>query len=127
MSTIPDSHLDLLSGSIGAFATVGPDGRPQVTAITARLLDDGRIHTSINTARQKFRNLSAKPVATFLVIDATNPWRTIEVRGDVELLPDQDKSWSREFLGDAIDIDAIDGTAARVHLILTPRKTNVHG
>jgi PPOX class probable F420-dependent enzyme len=124
---IPDSHADLLQGRIGSLATVGRDGVPQVTAIAFALQDDGCIHTSINTERQKYRNLVVNPVATLHMIDPTNPWRTIEIRGTVELVPDPDKSWTKAFLQGAVDVDAIDGSAKRVQLILTPTKINTHG
>lgn len=124
---IPDSHADLLHGRIGSLATVGRDGVPQVTAIAFAIHDDGCIHTSINTERQKYRNLVANPVGTLHVIDPTNPWRTIEIRGTVELVPDPDKSWTKAFLQGAVDVDAIDGAAERMHLILTPSKINTHG
>ena len=124
MATIPDTHSDLLSGPV-SLATSNPDGYPQVTAVVAVLQDDGKLHTSVNTARQKYRNLVATPKATVFAIDTGNPYRTIEVRADAELVADPDKSWSKGFLGDAIDLDAIDGDAERFHVILTPTKVNV--
>jgi hypothetical protein len=34
MATIPESHIDLLRPSaLGALATIGPDGFPQLTAL----------------------------------------------------------------------------------------------
>ena len=122
-TTIPETHTDLLQGTV-AFTTVNPDGYPQVTAVTARLQDDGKIHTSVNTARQKYKNLVARPQATVFAIDPQNPYRTIEVRADVELVADPDKSWTKAFLP-GFDVDAVDGDAARFHVILTPVKVNV--
>ncbi|HWL43954.1 MAG TPA: pyridoxamine 5'-phosphate oxidase family protein [Ilumatobacter sp.] len=122
MATIPDSHADLLDGVV-ALTTVGPDGYPQATAVNVRLEADGKIHTSINDGRQKFRNLSARPQATVFMIDPANPYRTIEVRADAELVADPDKSWTRAFLP-GFDVDAIDGDAQRYHVILTPVKVN---
>ena len=125
MTTIPESHADLLQGPVGSFATVGADGYPQVTAIVAKLGDDGLIHTSVNNARQKFHNLVRHPQATLQVIDSANPFRTIEVRCDVELVADPDKAWTKAFLP-GLDVDAIDGPdAERFHVILSPVKVNV--
>jgi len=124
MTAIPDSHADLLRGTV-ALATVNPDGYPQVTAVVAVLQDDAKLHTSVNTQRQKYRNLLATPKATVFAVDPANPYRTVEVRADVELIPDPDKAWTKGFLGDAVDVDALDGDAERFHVVLTPTKVNV--
>lgn len=122
MASIPASHADLLTGVV-ALTTVGSDGYPQVTAVTARLESDGNLHTSVNDARQKYRNVVAHPRATVFVIDPADPYRTIEVRADVELIPDTDKSWTKVFLP-GFDVDAVDGPASRYHMVLTPVKVN---
>ncbi len=122
MPTIPDSHADLVNGIV-ALTTLNPDGYPQVTAVSVALTD-GKLHTSVNDSRQKYHNLVAHPQATVFAIDPTNPYRTIEVRADVEVVPDPDKSWTKQFLP-GFDVDAIDGDAGRYHVILTPAKVNV--
>lgn len=124
MATIPESHAGLLMGPV-SLATQNPDGYPQVTAVVAMLQDDGKLHTSVNSSRQKYRNLLATPKATVFAIDPANPYRTIEVRADAELLDDPGKEWTKGFLGDAVDVDAIDGDADRFHVVLTPTKVNV--
>lgn len=122
MATIPESHADLLSGVV-ALVTVGADGYPQTTAVTVRLEADGKLHTSINDGRQKYKNLATHPQAAVFVIDPANPYRTVEVRADVELVPDPDKAWTKAFLP-GFDVDAIDGDAQRFHVVLTPAKVN---
>ncbi len=124
MTTIPDSHADLVKGTV-SLSTLNPDGYPQVTAVVAALQEDGKLHTSVNTARQKYRNLLATPKATVFAIDPANPYRTIEVRADAELIADPGKEWTKAFLGDAVDVDVIDGDAERFHVVLTPTKVNV--
>lgn len=85
MTSIPDSHHDLVeSPLIGALATVGPDGTPQVTAIWF-VADGDTVKTSIVTARQKYKNVVAHPQATLFIIDPQNPFRTLEIRGIVEV------------------------------------------
>lgn len=82
---IPDSHLDLLEGPIYVtLATVMPNGQPQLSVVWCNT--DGE-HVLLNTARgrQKDKNLTARPMATMLALDPTNPFRFIEVRGTVEL------------------------------------------
>jgi PPOX class probable F420-dependent enzyme len=85
---IPPSHRDLLAPpATVTLATLGPTGYPQVTAIWA-LLEGDLIVTSLAGVRQKLRNLIAHPRATVFVIDRANPFRTLEVRGDVTVEPD---------------------------------------
>jgi PPOX class probable F420-dependent enzyme len=87
---IPVSHRDLLEAPIPvALATLGSSGYPQVTAIWA-VLDGDTIVTSLAGARQKLKNLRAHPQATVFVVDPANPYRTLEVRGDVTIEPDPD-------------------------------------
>mgnify|MGYP001297358975 CR=1 FL=1 len=123
MPTIPDDYADLLSGTV-TLVTVNADGYPQATAVVTKL-DGGVLHTSINDARQKYKNLTARPKATVFAIDPANPYRTIEVRADAELIPDPDKSWTKAFLP-GFDVDAVDGDARRFHVVLTPVKVNVY-
>ena len=85
---IPSSHLDLLETPIPvSLSTVGPTGHPQVTAIWV-IVEDGNVVTSLTGVRQKSKNLEARPQATVFVIDPGNPYRTLEVRGDVTIEPD---------------------------------------
>jgi PPOX class probable F420-dependent enzyme len=88
--TIPDSHRDLLESPIPVgLATLGPTGYPQVTAIWV-ILDGEVLVTSLTAARQKVRNVVRHPEGTVFVIDPANPFRTLEVRGDVTVEPDPD-------------------------------------
>ena len=85
---IPLSHRDLLEAPIPiALATIGPTGHPQVTAVWA-ILDGDTVVTSLAGTRQKLRNLRARPQATVFVVDPRNPYRTLEIRGDVTIAPD---------------------------------------
>jgi PPOX class probable F420-dependent enzyme len=87
---IPASHRDLLEDPIPVgIATVGASGHPQVTAIWV-VLDGDNIVTSLAGMRQKLKNLLERPQATVFVIDPNNPFRTLEVRGDVTIDPDPD-------------------------------------
>jgi len=81
--TIPDSHRDLLAGSVhGILATVMPDGQPQSSVVW---VDYDGAYVLINTTleRQKGRNMLANPSVSLLVIDPQNDARWIEVRGRV--------------------------------------------
>jgi PPOX class probable F420-dependent enzyme len=80
MGTIPESHRDLLDADVGVLATVGNDGRPQLSAVWF-LAEGDTIALSLNTARQKTKNLKANAVATLFILDRQNPYRYLEVRG----------------------------------------------
>ena len=93
MSTIPDSHRDLLDAPVAMLATVGADGRPQVSAVWF-LADGDTVRLSLNTARQKTKNLMARTAATLFVLDTANPARYLEVRGDATVEPDDDYAFA---------------------------------
>ena len=94
MPEIPASHRDLVeSGRFAALATLGPDGFPQVTAV-GFLLEDGAIKLSLNTTRQKTRNLRRHPEATLFFADPANPYRTLEVRARAVVEPDPDYAFA---------------------------------
>ena len=89
MTAIPDSHRDLLSAQVGTLATVGPDGRPQLSEAWF-LAERDTVVISLNTSRQKTKNLRANPAVSFLILDLANPYRYLELRGDAEITPDND-------------------------------------
>lgn len=80
---IPESHKDLLTEPVVVtLVTVMPNGQPQATPVWAHY--DGS-NIIINTARgrQKDRNLRERGKATILATDPKNPYRWLEVRGEV--------------------------------------------
>jgi PPOX class probable F420-dependent enzyme len=89
MDAIPESHLDLLQGEFATLATLGPDGRPQLSEVWF-LEEDGGVAISLNTSRQKAKNLVRQPACTVFLLDLSNPYRYVELRGDAELTPDPD-------------------------------------
>ncbi len=85
---IPQSHHDLLDTPIPvALATIGTSGYPQVTYVWV-IREGDTVVTSVTGSRQKFKNLQARPQATVFAVDPANPFRTLEIRGDVTLTPD---------------------------------------
>ena len=93
MSTIPDSHRDLLDAPVAMLATVGADGRPQVSAVWF-LAEGDTVRLSLNTARQKTKNLETNPAATLFVLDTANPARYLELRGDATVAADDDYAFA---------------------------------
>ena len=83
--TLPGSHRDLLAApGVAVLTTIGADGYPQSTAIWF-LADEDVVRISLHTGRQKYRNLRRNPHATLFLLDPTNPYRTLELRGDVTI------------------------------------------
>jgi PPOX class probable F420-dependent enzyme len=95
MPEIPSSHRDLLGGEFATLGTVGPDGRPQLSEVWF-LAEGDTVAFSLNTARQKTRNLMAHPVASVLILDLAVPYRYLEIRGDAEVTPDDDLSFAKK-------------------------------
>jgi hypothetical protein len=92
-NSIPDSHRDLLDGDVLTLATVGDDGYPQVSEVWF-LVDDGQIAMSLNTRRQKVKNLETEPACTVLLLDLQNPYRYLEIRGTAVVTPDNDRAFA---------------------------------
>jgi PPOX class probable F420-dependent enzyme len=70
------------------LATVGTDGRPQVTPVWC---DFDGTHVRINTARGrvKDRNLKENPRVALSAQDPDNPYRYVQVRGRVTEMMEQ--------------------------------------
>jgi PPOX class probable F420-dependent enzyme len=110
-STVPDSHRDLLDTPFATLATVGPDGRPQVSEVWF-LAEDDALRVSLNATRQKTRNLVANPVISLFLLDLANPLRYLELRGDAEVTPDDDYSFADRLAakyGEGVDLREMDG------------------
>ena len=85
----PESHRDLLQSKVAILATVGRDGRPQVSALWF-LAEGDVVKISLNTSRQKFKNLERNPAVSLVLMDHANPGRYVELRGNAEIEPDPD-------------------------------------
>jgi PPOX class probable F420-dependent enzyme len=90
---IPESHKDLLSAQVGVLGTVGSSGRPQLSA-TWFLAEGETVKISLNTSRQKVKNLLANPKVSFMIIDPANPYKYVELRGDAAITPDADYAFA---------------------------------
>ena len=88
MTSIPDSHCDLLNEQVLTLATIGASGRPQLSNVWF-LAEGDTVKMSLNTARQKVKNLQANPACS-VIITGTPPYRYLEIRGDAEITPDDD-------------------------------------
>ena len=126
MTDFPDSHRDLLDAEVATLATIGRHEIPQQTA-TWFLYDDGELRLSLNTSRRKTKNLMRRPQCSLLILDPAVAQRYLEVRGTVEIEPDDDYAFARRFgakYGGA-DLSAHDGPGES-RVVVTINPTNVY-
>jgi PPOX class probable F420-dependent enzyme len=124
-TTVPETFRDLLEAQVATFATVGPDGRPQLSAVWF-LHDDGELKVSLHATRQKTKNLRRNRAVNLFVLDPQNPMRYLEVRGDAELSDDTDYAFAARVgakYGGA-DLRQLDGDDQR-RVVVTIRPTRV--
>ena len=92
MTSIPEAHRDLLNAQVAVLGTIGASGRPQLSGLWF-LAEDDTVRLSLNTTRQKVKNLQANPKCS-LIIFGDPPYRYLELRGDAEITPDDDYSFA---------------------------------
>jgi PPOX class probable F420-dependent enzyme len=107
MPAIPESHRDLLDGQVATLATVGPDGRPQLSEVWF-LREGDTVAVSLNSSRQKTKNMVANPAVCLFLLDLATPYRYLELRGDAEISADNDYSFADQ-------VGAKYGSDLRVH------------
>ena len=122
---VPDSHQDLLDAATAVLATVGPDGRPQLSAVWF-LRDGDDVRISLNSERQKVKNLVADPVVTLFVLDPAAPTRYLEIRGDAAIEDDPDYAFAERVGAKyGADLRSFDGEGAkRVVVTVQPVRIN---
>ena len=128
MPPIPASHRDLLKGEFATLGTVGPDGRPQLSEVWF-LAEGDTVATSLNTSRQKTKNLLANPAASLFLLDLANAYRYVELRGDAEISADDDYSFADQ-LGAKYHANLRDRDQpgdSRVRVIIRPVRVHVWG
>ena len=80
---IPEKYQDLLEKpAFGHLGTIMADGQPQVTVVW---LDyhDGQIWLNSAKGRKKDENMRERPRVSLCVTDPENPYRYMEIRGEV--------------------------------------------
>lgn len=125
MPEIPESHRDLLSSDVATFATVGADGRPQLSEVWF-LAEGDTVKVSLNKARQKTRNLEQNPAVNVFILDLKNPYRYLELRGDATVEPDDDYGFA-DRVGEkyGADLRTMDGPGeSRVVVTVRPVRVN---
>jgi PPOX class probable F420-dependent enzyme len=125
MTDIPDSHRDLLQGQVATLATIGPDRRPQLSEVWF-LAEEDAVAISLNTSRQKTKNLIARPQCCLFILDLAVPQRYLELRGDAEILADDDYSFA-DRVGQKYGVDLRDHDGPgdkRVVVRILPSRVN---
>lgn len=125
---IPASHRDLLQSKVAMLATVGSSGRPQLSALWF-LAEGDDVRISLNTSRQKFKNLQAHPAVSLMLMDHANPMRYVELRGYAEIEPDPDYRFAdRVGAKYGVDLRTRDRPGeGRVILTIRPDRVRTYG
>jgi PPOX class probable F420-dependent enzyme len=103
-ANIPEGYRDLLeSDALMHVATIGPEGEPQNNPVWFDW-DGEHVKFSQTKARQKYRNVARDPRIAFSLVDPNDPYRYLEIRGDVERIdedPDLDfiNAMAKKYLG----------------------------
>lgn len=85
MEPIPDSFLDLFERkTVAHFATMMPDGTPQVTPVWIDVDDEGYVLVNTARNRQKDKNVQQNPKVGVSIPDPEDPYRYLSIRGEVE-------------------------------------------
>ncbi len=125
MTAIPDSHRDLLDAPVAVLATVSADGRPQLSAVWF-LAEGDTVRVSVNTTRQKLKNLRRNPAVNLFILDLANPSRYLELRGDAEVADDSSYEFAdrvgKKYNADVRNYDG-PGTS-RVAITIHPTRVN---
>lgn len=83
MNDAIEKYRDLLeSKELIVVATVNEDGSPQTSPVWF-VFRDGILELNSAKGRKKDRNMRARPKFSGTIVDANNPYRYVEVRGDI--------------------------------------------
>ena len=130
-ATIPVSHLDLFQKkSLAYLATVLKDESVQVTPVWCGY-EDGLVIVNSAKGRQKDINMRRNPTVTLCIADPENPFRYLEVRGQVEEITESGADamidrMAKRYLG----VDSYPHRASgevRVNYLIRPDKVRANG
>jgi len=105
---VPERLHDLLEGtSLGHLATVDERGRPQVNPVWF-LWENDQLLIGVKGDTGKLRNLRRNPWLSLSILDPGNPFRYLELRGEVVAFDEyRDLSFvnrlSRKYRGEDFD------------------------
>lgn len=126
LTATPASHHDLLTArGTAVLTTVDRKGRPQSTAAWYLVDHDGLLKLSSLAERQKIKNLQANPSCTFFLMDPANPFRTLEIRAEAELVADSAGADLARF-AQAYGKEPTESVEDRFTIVLRPRRIVVN-
>ncbi|MBI4761107.1 MAG: PPOX class F420-dependent oxidoreductase [Chloroflexota bacterium] len=85
MNPFPSEYQDIFRDETKALlylATIMPDGSPQVTPVWFNT-DGEYILINTNEGRVKDRNMKARPQVAMVIQDPSDPYRYLQIRGEV--------------------------------------------
>jgi PPOX class probable F420-dependent enzyme len=85
MMIFPNTHLDLLKDESKAYlflTTIMPDGSPQITPVWFNT-EGENILINTSEGRVKEKNMKARPKVAAVIQDPADPFRYVQVRGEV--------------------------------------------
>ena len=129
--TIPNTHLDILEGKgFAHWATIGPSGEPHLSPVWFDW-DGEQIYVSQTTTRQKYRNVQRDPRVALSIIDPANPYRYVEVRGEVvDVQIDENNAFINKMAKKYIDKDVYpwhNPSDQRIVVAIAPKHATVMG
>ncbi|MDH3302915.1 MAG: TIGR03618 family F420-dependent PPOX class oxidoreductase [Acidimicrobiia bacterium] len=93
-SPVPASHHDVLEEQYATLATVGLNGRPQLSTVCFLASADGIVRLSVNETRQKAKNMLADPKVSLHIADSAQPARYLELRGHASVQADDEYTFA---------------------------------
>jgi PPOX class probable F420-dependent enzyme len=122
--TLDDKARQLVDGrNFATIATLNPDGSPQTSVIWVGL-DGDTVVFSTTASRRKTRNILRDPRVSLTVVDVTDPYRAVELRGKAEVSDDESlavaNQLSHKYLG--VDKPAEPPSVRRVVVRVTVEK-----
>lgn len=92
---LDETTWQLVDGrNFATVATINPDGSPQTSVVWVGRDGDAVVFSTVAT-RRKARNMVRDPRVSLTILNAENPYQTVEIRGRAELRDDPDKELPR--------------------------------
>jgi PPOX class probable F420-dependent enzyme len=126
MPVIPSSHEDLLIRPLFAhLSTIRSDGSPQSNPMWFAW-DGTHLRFTTTTTRRKHQNITRDPRVAVSINDPDQPYRYLEVRGDViKIDPDPSAAFFAELASRyAFPTDQPGDAPYRVVLVVEPRSAS---
>jgi len=118
---LPAAFADLWSSTgTATVTTLSSSGAPQTTA-TWFLVDDGSFKCSWEPTKQKVRNLVRDPRCTVMLLDPTDPLRSLEIRAVATVTDDTDLEFRRR-VGARYGFPVADDSPPHVVVTFTPEQ-----